>query len=97
MKLLLCPVCQDVVKLTQTGRYCQCGQSWGRYLDDVAAEISGQGIPLGFANSSLVSALQRRPDEGLGATFTAFVIARYCETVACVEHVAPDTNVGPPP
>jgi len=90
MKLLFCPLCQDVLKLSLKGRHCECGASWGRYLEDgLEAELSGQGIPLGFANSTLRTALGRRPAEGLGSTFTAFVIADFCETVDYVAHRDP--------
>lgn len=87
MKLLFCPSCQDVLKLSLEGRHCECGASWGRYLEDgLEAELSGEGIPLGFANSTFRNALGKRPAEGLGATFTAFVIAEFCETVDYVAH-----------
>jgi hypothetical protein len=87
MKLLLCPICQDVRKLSSTGVYCDCGASWGRYLSDgLHAEISGEAIPLGFANSTLVSAVIDRPKHGDGSRFTAFVIPHRCDTISTVSH-----------
>lgn len=85
MKLILCPTCHDVIKImTQAPRTCYCGQSWG-FLpyegDDLHAAIGGQAIPLGFANSTLVDAIQSRPKFGMGSHFDAFVIPENCETV----------------
>jgi hypothetical protein len=91
MKLILCPRCEDVIKLNRAGRFCECGRSWGRYLDDgVNSEISGEAIPLGFANSELRIALANRPKAGMGRTFTAFVIPVHCDTVQVVQS-APQT------
>jgi hypothetical protein len=85
MKLIFCPHCQDVVKLALTTRTCECGMAGGRYLDDALhAEVWGSAIPLGFANSSLASALLVRPDRGMGREFTAFVIPYECPTVKLV-------------
>ena len=83
MKLIYCPVCKDIVKLTRRIRSCQCGQSSGRYKDDVNAIISGRSIPLGIDNTSFLKARLARPyhDIGDGALFTAFVIPHNCDTV----------------
>jgi hypothetical protein len=82
MKLILCPVCQDVRKLRQTATTCQCGASWGYYeKDGLNATIGGKAIPLGFANSSLVAAIKNRPQEGWGERFEAFVIPVECPTI----------------
>jgi len=80
MKLILCPHCQDVRKLDKILTTCKCGKSYGRYLDDLNAEYSGDAIPLGFSNSSLLSAIKHRPGQGNGAIFTAFVIPKQCST-----------------
>ena len=87
MKLIFCPACQDVRKLferSNNGGYttqCQCGASWGHYLEDGDhAVVGGKAIPLGFANSSFASSLldgsYREPvnDLGHGVRFTAFFI-----------------------
>lgn len=88
MKLLLCPTCEDVLKLDHHGRYCGCGRAWGRYLaDGLHAQISGTAVPLGFASSHLLDALRHRPATGNGSLFTAFVIPEVCDTVAVVPHV----------
>lgn len=86
MKLILCPVCEDVIKLNAAGRSCECGRSWGKYLaDGLTAEIGGEAIPIGFANSELRVALAKRPKEGMGYPFSAFVIPVHCETVRVVQ------------
>ena len=81
VKLIYCPKCQDVVRLVQYQRSCDCGASNGRYTDDLHAEIAGSAIPLGFANDSLVDALRGRTERGMGRRFEAFVIPSVCETV----------------
>lgn len=81
MKLLLCPSCQDVRKLLKSRTTCQCGSSWGQYTDGLNATIGGKAIPLGFANSTLVTALRNRPESGDGSRFTAFVIPKCVPTI----------------
>lgn len=81
MKLLLCKSCQDVIKLTYTSRTCECGKAGGRYLNDLDAEYFGSSaVPIGFANGSLVDAVFKQPEKGMGQTFTAFVIPKECPT-----------------
>ena len=84
MKLLFCPECQDVVKFwdrSKGKRYCACGASYGYYSNSVNVVMGGKGIPIGFLNSSLATALAHRPHEGLGSDFVAFVIAKQCSTI----------------
>lgn len=83
MKLIYCPVCADIVRLTSRKRSCECRQSWGKYLQDgLEAVIGGSAVPLGFANGSFVQALLRQPESGMGSRFEAFVIARQCPTIS---------------
>ena len=85
MKLIYCPICQDVVKLwhqDDEARFCHCGASFGKYDEDgLHATIYGEAIPLGFDNASLRDALKLRPEEGCGSQFSAFVIPKVCNTV----------------
>lgn len=82
MKLIFCPECTDIVGLrVKVMRWCACERSWGQYLDDVKAEIGGDAIPVGFANSSFAMALKGRPREGQGSSFEAFVIPVKCPSV----------------
>lgn len=83
MKLIFCPKCSDVVKLSAKGlRRCECGKASGQYdKDGLNATISGTAIPIGFSNPSLSKALQNRPENGLGQTFEAFVIPKTCPTI----------------
>jgi len=89
MKLLLCKNCQDVIRLIQGEiRTCKCGAVSGKYLDDLNAIYSGdEAVPLGFANSTLVEAFRNQPEDGMGKTFTAFVIPKNCYTFEKVEKV----------
>lgn len=83
MKLIFCPECWDVVKLAVSAeRKCECGKSYGRYKEDrLNAYIGGLAIPLGFANPSLVAALDEQPEKGPGRRFEAFVIEKNCPTI----------------
>lgn len=82
MKLIFCPICHDIVKLTmKVRRSCLCETSWGHYEEDgLNAIYGGQAVPLGFANSSFVNAVNNQPPLGLGKTFEAFVIPVECDT-----------------
>jgi len=83
MKLILCKSCQDVVRLREEEeRFCSCGKCSGQYSDELNAWYKGGDdvIPLGFANSTLVTAFKNQPDRGWGEHFTAFVIPKQCPT-----------------
>jgi hypothetical protein len=82
VKLIFCSQCQDVFRLFDEPRSCKCGQCSGRYVDARNAEVTGDPAMLGFDNASFVRALRREPDNGPGARFAAFVIARDCLTIA---------------
>jgi hypothetical protein len=89
MKLIYCPHCHDVRKLARLLTTCQCGRSWGQYLeDDLHAVYGGVAVPLGFTNPSFVDALKNQPEEGLGERFEAFVIPKKCPTLRKIEPVA---------
>ena len=81
MKLLLCRICQDVRKLQRSRTRCDCGRSWGMYLNDLNAEYHGPCIPIGFDNHELHDAVLRYIRNGsLGcpksdAVFSAFVMS----------------------
>lgn len=84
MKLIFCPRCQDVVRLFDHVRKCDCGLSWGHYVDPLMAEIGGDAIPLGFDNGEMTKALNTASQvkgAGRGITFAAFVIRMPCATV----------------
>ena len=50
MKLLCCLNCGDIFNLTKREKFCSCGDSSGKYVDDLNAEIKGNCVPIGFAN-----------------------------------------------
>lgn len=81
MKLIYCPHCSDVVRLIELRRYCDCSRSYGNYVDRLQAEIGGLAIPIGISNPSFKEALDKRPAEGLGESFEAFVIPVKCDTI----------------
>jgi len=82
MKLLFCPHCQDVFKLTKEFRACECGESYGSYKSDgLNATYGGNCVPLGIKNTSLVQAIHHRPLKGQGSRFEAFVIPVICPTM----------------
>lgn len=81
MKLIYCKNCQDVVRLIEKERFCECGKCSGKYTDELNAWYKGEEvIPLGFANSSFVIALSNQPKDGWGEMFEAFVIPNICDT-----------------
>ena len=82
MKLVLCTICGDVVRLVEEEtRICQCGACGGKYIDPLNAWYTGHNaIPLGIANSSLQEAVFNQPNSGEGETFEAFVIPKDCKT-----------------
>lgn len=86
MKLLFCKKCQDIFKLQKEIRSCFCGDTKGRYLDNLNAEYSGKyAIPLRFANSTLVAAIRVYDDNWQihkehGIEFKAFIIPKKCDT-----------------
>lgn len=57
MKLLFCPRCQDVFKLSYEVRICECGMVKGRYIDNTMAETNGAGISLAIGNGALMDAI----------------------------------------
>ncbi len=90
MKLIYCRECTDVVRLFHENRRCQCGKSWGRYIDERNAEIGGPCIPVGIAWGSLAWALadyRKRTDKSI--LFDAFLIEHPCRTVKHVDEVSP--------
>lgn len=80
MKLIYCPKCKDIIKLTMVYRTCFCGQSSGKYLNYINAEIHGEAIPIGILNTEFQAATQCRPKE-VKALFEAFVIPESSLTV----------------
>jgi hypothetical protein len=100
MKLILCEKCSDIVALkTGLDRSCACGQSGGRYVDGLNAEVWGPCFKLGFNNSSLVEALLAQKFEGdsketmiygykrvtKGRDFQAFVIPESADTMKRID------------
>jgi hypothetical protein len=87
MKLIYCPLCDDVVKLDFRFRMCKCQQSGGQYHEDgIHADYCGEAVPIGFANSSFMAAVHDQPDRGpKGKEFVAFVIPKECDTMTRIE------------
>ncbi len=81
MKLIFCPKCNDIFRLTGTCRKCECKNSYGYYVNNLCAVIGGDAIPLGIENSSFVAALRNRPEKTWGYNFEAFVIPKSCPTI----------------
>ena len=93
MKLMLCNLCLDIVKLHTSERHCNCATCFGKYEEDgitVQVRPKKHVIMLGFDNNSFVTAIQRdRANRMLGKTkelgeretFDAFIIPQGVETV----------------
>lgn len=91
MKLLLCTTCNQVFNLSHTYTECNGGHGGGQYVNEIDAQVWGdltKVFVLGFANTSLISALRDQINIGdkpadfgyggqvvsKGRDFTAFVI-----------------------
>ena len=97
MKLIYCPHCHDIRKLSYMLTSCECGHSFGQYNEDgLNAAYGGDAVPLGFANSSFVDALKNQPESGLGQCFEAFVIPKQCPTFVQVVASKPPTHLRHP-
>ena len=82
MKLILCWKCSDVVKCgMRRKRYCKCKEAWGKYINDLDAEIGGTAISVCLHNSHLVEAIKAQPESGWGKEFKAWVPAKECSTI----------------
>lgn len=80
MKLLRCNECCDIFNLTELWKACSCGETKGRYINDLEAIYDGDCTPIGFANFSFYTGVLNQPECGLGRHFTAFVIPKKCDT-----------------
>lgn len=76
MKILYCMNCRDIIKLRQKQKECECGHSGGIYTDNMNIKYWGQAIVIGFDNRSFYNALANQPQEGLGESFSAFVMPK---------------------
>jgi hypothetical protein len=84
MKLLFCADCQDIVRLIDHERTCECGRVGGKYIDQSEVEVFGGGVPFGILNADFDRALRERSDDWPGNWFGAFVIPRNAENVVNV-------------
>lgn len=81
MKLLLCLNCSDVIKLDLEERKCKCGETKGKYLDNINAVYSGEtAIRLGIDNRSLSLSLLLENKGKRGVRFESFLIPENCDT-----------------
>jgi hypothetical protein len=89
MKLLICLKCEDVFNLTKVEKQCGCGETKGRYIDNMNAVISGNCKPLGFHNGKFKTAffMQKMEDEAQAKLNTDVC----CEGVPFDAFFIPDT------
>lgn len=80
MKLLLCPECNDIIRLIKVPRKCRCGKTSGAYIGNIKAYYTGKGVPIGISNESLSYAVRHWPIYGDSELFRAFVIPAVCYT-----------------
>ena len=81
MKLVYCKNCKSIFNLTKDMKYCDCKQTYGKYTDDLNAEVSCHALSIGFLNSDFIAAINNRPIRGQGRRFEAFVIPKVCDTI----------------
>ena len=54
VKLIYCPTCKDIFRLTKRERTCRCGRSSGYLLKDgITARINDYAVPLGMSDRSI--------------------------------------------
>lgn len=58
MKLLLCPNCSDIIKLTYKKKSCECGYVKGYYEDRIHAVTNGKGYCIAIGNGSIENAIR---------------------------------------
>ena len=102
MKILLCSTCNQLFNLSKDYAECKGGHGGGQYIGNLNAKVWGpkdKVFLLGFANSTLVSALRAQIAEGdqrpeympgygmtpKGREFTAFVMPDAAESVTWVD------------
>lgn len=65
MIILLCRMCKEAHSLHRGRRVaCGCGAGWGEY-EGKGIKISGLAVPLGVANSDVLTALESPPYGGV--------------------------------
>lgn len=94
MKLLMCRECQDIFNLTRKLKSCSCGESSGRYVDNLNAEISGDCVPIGIDNDSFSlayrlqkvdNAFQEKTVGHEGVPFDAFFIPEAATSIKRID------------
>ena len=83
MRLIYCPVCQDIFSLRfKQIRTCACGAVGGACIDSKYALISQEAIPLEFDDRAFGKAFRERPATGeKGCDFIAFTVPEECATL----------------
>jgi len=88
VKLLYCPKCNDIKKLSFVERHCKCGHVWGHYEPDgLHAVVSAEAEVLGIDNESLALALGSVLFS-VGSGITAWVIPHSSDRVKWEENDA---------
>ena len=59
MKLILCPECMCIFRLSRDLKRCDCGISYGKYVDSSKVVISNSAVALAIHNEHLVIAYQK--------------------------------------
>jgi len=95
MKLIFCPKCSDVVKLSNERKYrwCKCRASGGRYKkDNLNAIVTGSAVPIGLCNNSLFDQLTKwleNPNE-----HTQIDTWIFCDSASTIENKASKEDAG---
>jgi len=81
MKLFYCPLCGDIVRMQLEERTCKCGESKGKYTDNINSVVSEGAIPMGIDNNTLIEASRRWQACGYPYKIDAWFIDKECKTV----------------
>jgi hypothetical protein len=89
VKLLICTKCGQIFNLEFHVKYCGCGQTFGKYLEDGdSVEISPKAVCLGVDNKQLISAIKNRTyKEEYVRNFNAWVFNDSFFKITRMEHV----------
>ena len=55
MKLIRCPLCNDIVALTSWRKSCKCGSVYGKYIDNLRAKVSPGAILMAADSDSILN------------------------------------------
>ncbi len=86
MKLIYCEKCGDIFNLRKKTKSCSCGETSGKYINNIIAEIHGDCLPIGIANNifKIAKVIQKNADDKeleKNCRLEAFFISKYSKNI----------------